>query len=72
MSVERLLFLPVGHHASDFLLVGQVGEGVLALVSLAVAPRLVAVQMPVSLRMVLKSTVAQSANLQQVRILIEE
>ena len=42
-SVERLVFLPVGHHASNFLLVSHVGERMLSLVGLAVPPRLVAV-----------------------------
>jgi hypothetical protein len=63
-SVERLVFLPVGHHASNFLLVSHVGERMLSLVGLAVPPRLVAVQMPMSHRMVLKSTVTECANLQ--------
>ena len=48
-SVERLVFLPVGHHSSDFLLVGQVTENVSPLEILSVSSGLVTVQMSMAL-----------------------
>ena len=59
------MFLPVGHHSSDFLLVGNVTENVSPLEILSVSSGLVAVQMSMALRMVFKTTVAQGSNLKR-------
>ena len=64
-SVERLVFFPVGHHSSDFLLVGQVTENVSPLEILSVSSGFVAVQMSMAIRMVFKTTVTQGSNLKK-------